>query len=74
MRVSRNPLSLTIQIQGRSPDSDGLKHNVEPFSDARPSMKVSIDRAAVTDLGPSIRNKIRVYLADYLGNILDLSP
>ncbi len=36
------------------------------------SAKVSINRAALTDLGPIIRNKIRVYQADYLSTVLDL--
>ncbi len=38
------------------------------------TMKVSIDRAALTDIGPEMRNKIRLYQADYLSNILDLNP
>lgn len=36
------------------------------------SGKVSINRAALVDLGPAIRNKIRAYQTDYLGKILDL--
>jgi hypothetical protein len=34
--------------------------------------KVSIDRAALSTLGPAIRTKIRAYQADYLGNIKDV--
>jgi hypothetical protein len=34
--------------------------------------KVSIDRAALGALGPTIRTKIRAYQADYLSNIRDL--
>jgi hypothetical protein len=34
--------------------------------------KISINRRALTDLGPAIRNKIRAYQADYLSNILDI--
>jgi hypothetical protein len=37
------------------------------------AMKVSIDRTMVTELGPSIRGKIRIFQADYLSNILDLN-
>ena len=37
------------------------------------AMKVSINRAALTDIGPGIRNKIRVYQADYLSSIFDLN-
>jgi hypothetical protein len=37
------------------------------------TMKVSIDRAAVSDIGPGIRNKIRVYQTDYLSNVFNLS-
>jgi len=33
---------------------------------------VSINRAALTDLGPSIRTKVRAYQADYLGSIKDI--
>lgn len=36
------------------------------------SSKVSIDRAAFTELGPSIRTKIHAYQADYLSSIKDL--
>ena len=36
------------------------------------SSKVSINRAALTDLGPAIRSKIRAYQADYLSSITDL--
>jgi hypothetical protein len=36
------------------------------------SSKVSINRAAVTALGPAIRSKIRAYQADYLSGILNL--
>jgi hypothetical protein len=34
--------------------------------------KVSINRAALTDLGPAIRAKIRAYQTDYLSSIKDL--
>ncbi len=36
------------------------------------SAKVSINRAALTDLGPTIRSKIRAYQADYLSSIADI--
>jgi hypothetical protein len=36
------------------------------------SAKVSINRAALADLGPTIRNKIRAYQADYLSSIVSL--
>jgi hypothetical protein len=36
------------------------------------SSKVSINHAALSDLGPSIRNKIRAYQADYLSGILNV--
>lgn len=36
------------------------------------SGKVSINRSALTDLGPSIRNKIRAYQTDYLSTIVNL--
>lgn len=36
------------------------------------NLKVSINRAALTDLGPSIRGKIKAYQADYLSSITDL--
>ncbi len=36
------------------------------------AQKVSINRAALADLGPAIRSKIRAYQNDYLGSILDL--
>jgi hypothetical protein len=36
------------------------------------STKVSINRAALTDLGPAIRNKIRAYQTDYLSSIQDI--
>jgi hypothetical protein len=36
------------------------------------SAKVSINRPALTELGPSIRNKIRAYQADYLSTVLDV--
>jgi len=36
------------------------------------SSKVSINRAALTDLGPMIRTKIRAYQADYLSSIKDI--
>jgi len=36
------------------------------------SQKVSIDRGAVTDLGPAVRTKIRAYQADYLSSIKDV--
>jgi hypothetical protein len=34
--------------------------------------KVSINRAALTDLGPTIRTKIRAYQTDYLSSIKDI--
>jgi hypothetical protein len=36
------------------------------------SEKVSINRAALIDLGPTIRGKVRAYQADYLSSILDV--
>jgi len=36
------------------------------------SNKVSINRAALTDLGPDIRSKIRAYQADYLSSIANI--
>jgi hypothetical protein len=36
------------------------------------SSKVSINRAALTDLGPMIRTKVRAYQTDYLSSIKDL--
>jgi hypothetical protein len=36
------------------------------------SQKVSINRAALTDLGPAIRAKTRAYQTDYLGSIQDI--
>jgi hypothetical protein len=36
------------------------------------SAKISINRHALADLGPAIRNKIRAYQVDYLSNILDI--
>jgi hypothetical protein len=36
------------------------------------SAKVSINRAALSDLGPTIRGKVRAYQADYVGSILDV--
>ncbi len=36
------------------------------------SSKVSINRAALTDLGHLIRNKIRAYQTDYLSSIKDI--
>ncbi len=36
------------------------------------SAKVSINRAALTDLGPAIRTKVRAYQADYLSSIKDI--
>jgi hypothetical protein len=36
------------------------------------SAKVSVNRLSLTDLGPSIRNKIRAYQTDYLSSIKDL--
>lgn len=36
------------------------------------SAKVSINRPALAELGPSIRTKVRAYQADYLSSILDL--
>jgi hypothetical protein len=36
------------------------------------SAKVSINRAALTNLGPTIRNKIRAYQTDYLSSIQDI--
>ena len=36
------------------------------------STKVSINRAALTDLGPTIRTKVRAYQADYLSSIQDV--
>ncbi|HKQ52186.1 MAG TPA: hypothetical protein VJT74_07445 [Pyrinomonadaceae bacterium] len=36
------------------------------------SAKVSINNAALTDLGPGIRSKVRAYQADYLSSILDV--
>lgn len=38
------------------------------------SSKVSINRAALTDLGPAIRTKTRAYQFDYLSSIRDLKP
>jgi hypothetical protein len=34
--------------------------------------KVSINRAALVDLGPTIRGKVRAYQTDYLSSILDI--
>ena len=36
------------------------------------SQKVSINRAALADLGPAIRTKVRAYQVDYLSSIKDL--
>jgi hypothetical protein len=36
------------------------------------SVKVSINRAALNDLGPKIRDRIRAYQADYLSTIVDV--
>ena len=36
------------------------------------TMKVSINRPSLTELGPTIRNKIRAYQADYLSSIKDI--
>jgi hypothetical protein len=36
------------------------------------SAKVSINRSALADLGPKIRNKIRAYQADYLSTVLNV--
>jgi hypothetical protein len=49
------------------------------FRDASASFKadlqkLSINRRALTDLGPAIRTKIRAYQADYLSSIKDLGP
>lgn len=35
-------------------------------------VKVSINRASLSDLGPAIRTKVRAYQTDYLSSILDL--
>lgn len=34
--------------------------------------KVSVNRAALADLGPMIRNKVRAYQADYMSTVLDI--
>ena len=36
------------------------------------SAKVSVNRAALRDLGPTIRNKIRAYQVDYVSTVLDV--
>jgi hypothetical protein len=36
------------------------------------NVKVSINRAALSDLGPAIRTKVRAYQADYVSSIKDL--
>ena len=36
------------------------------------TLKSSINRASLTDLGPAIRSKIRAYQADYLSSIKDV--
>ncbi len=36
--------------------------------------KVSVNRAALADLGPEIRKKVRAYQLDYLSDILDVKP
>jgi hypothetical protein len=36
------------------------------------SSKVSINRGALADIGPSIRSKIRAYQTDYLSSIKDI--
>jgi hypothetical protein len=49
-----------------------FKYSTSSATFSANNSKVSINRAALTDLGPTIRTKIRAYQADYLGSIKDL--
>jgi hypothetical protein len=49
-----------------------FKYRHEQASFAASSSKVSINRAALTDLQPDIRKKVRAYQRDYLSSIADL--
>jgi hypothetical protein len=49
-----------------------FKFRQEKASFDASSAKVSINRAALTDLGPAIRTKVRAYQNDYLSSIVDL--
>jgi hypothetical protein len=67
-------LVCVVQAQSTLTQVLFFKFNTSTASFTANNSKVSLNRVALKDLGPSIRAKTRFYQADYLSAILDLPP